>query len=430
MQKSRKGERGRESTLSSPRRPEGRQPYNEDRSRVPAAFNALRVQSGIQRINILKSATGDGNLSRAKGRPPMQRVTPSPSLGSPVRNLKGNGSVKNLHRRTSRKDISHMERRSKGRPKILTKVATAPPTILHEAPSRFRLSEIHHLEPMNYSARGRWSDLLSSPSLTFASSLQAGLASLGISTPNPMQLSTIPRLLKPKARLLCAAETGSGKTLAYLVPLLCKLKAEEIADPAVLLARSRPRSLILVPSNELVEQVHAIAKHLSHHVKLRMEKLSGSQGRAARMDALSGAIDVVVGTPAQVLGKAINLEGLRHLVIDEGDTLLSDDFGEQIKQILRQHKEEQCKKMDGNMNENLDVTTVNRERDDSSMTLVSQLDTIAICSATIPISLTRSLDELFPGIERLGSPKLHAASDRVDVRFVDARLSGNAKFRK
>lgn len=276
---------------------------------------------------------------------------------------------------------------------------------------------------MNYSARGRWSDLIS-PYVSVASSLQAGLTSLGISAPNPMQLATIPRLLEPKARLLCAAETGSGKTLAYLVPLMCKLKAEETVDPSVLLARSRPRSLVLVPSNELVEQVHAIAKHLSHHVKLRVEKLSGSQGKAARMEALNGAIDLAIGTPAQVLGTAINLEDLGHLVIDEGDTLLSDDFGEQIRQILTARKESKDETMDKNM------TAISKEGKDSRTTLVSQLDTVAICSATIPLSLTRSLDELFPGIERLGSPKLHAASERVDVRFVDARLPGNAKFRK
>ena len=57
---------------------------------------------------------------------------------------------------------------------------------------------------------------------------------------------------------------------------------------------------MLVPSNELVNQVHQVAKFISHHVKLRVEKVSGALGWAAWNDMKSGPIDVAIGTPAQL----------------------------------------------------------------------------------------------------------------------------------
>ena len=62
--------------------------------------------------------------------------------------------------------------------------------------------------------------------------------------------------------------------------------------------------------------------------------------------------------------------------------------------------------------------------------LTLPLDTMVVSSATIPITLTRLLEELFPHITRLGSPRLHTASDRVNIRFVDVQRPGNAKLRK
>jgi superfamily II DNA/RNA helicase len=266
--------------------------------------------------------------------------------------------------------------------------------IFTEIPTRFRLNHAGgNLTTMDYERRGYWSDL------NIPSELQDGLNKLGITVPNPMQMNAISELIKPSAKVLYAAETGSGKTLAYLLPILHKLKLEEVSNPDIRID-SHPRAIILVPSNELVNQVYKIAKHLAHHVKLRVEMISGTHNEEERRRSSIGPVDLVIGTPAQILSSAedglFSLGNITHISIDEADTLLSDDFGEDIKKLLTMSS--------------------------------AILDTLAICSATIPVSLTNLLESLFPQILRLGSPKLHTASDRVDIRFVDVQLPGNAKI--
>ncbi len=263
----------------------------------------------------------------------------------------------------------------------------------------------------------------------------------GIATPNATQLATIPAILAPSSCVLCAAETGSGKTLAYLLPIMSKIKAEEQcaaqeqhdaqekhAAQGVPHNRNAslegpggertdgdglpsaghraghegsPRAIICVPSNELVDQVTGVAKALSHHVKVRVAKLSGCEDiDAQRRRCSDKPIDILVGTPGQLLNGQndliISLDRVKHIVIDEGDTLLSDDFGQDVKTLIEASS--------------------------------PVLDTVVVASATIPMSLTMLLTDMFPRIQKIGSPRLHTANDRVDVRFHDVRLPGNVKL--
>jgi superfamily II DNA/RNA helicase len=64
----------------------------------------------------------------------------------------------------------------------------------------------------------------------------------------------VPHLLKGHSALL-AAQTGTGKTLAYTLPIINRLKQDEIGAKTQLTLPNRPRALILVPSRELVQQV-------------------------------------------------------------------------------------------------------------------------------------------------------------------------------
>lgn len=278
-----------------------------------------------------------------------------------------------------------------------------------QVPSRFQLSESNKLKLMDYTLpRTGWEGL------GLRSSAIEALKAMGIARPNAMQLNIIPQILQSTLPLLCAAETGSGKTLAYLLPLMEKLKREEeLSHTAETEVHSSivgcPRAVVLVPSNELVEQVFGVAKFLSHHIKLRVERFSGVMGVKSRRDTLANLIDIAICTPGQLLKWTTDLDHTSHLVIDEGDTLLASDsalnandeddsFGGEIRQLLKR-----------------------------GIPLVRK--TTFICSATIPVAMTAQLDELFPEAIRLGSPRLHAASDRISVRFVDVCTPGNVKLR-
>jgi ATP-dependent RNA helicase MRH4 len=230
--------------------------------------------------------------------------------------------------------------------------------------------------------------------LSLGTGLEEALPSMGINWPNALQLKVIPEIMKSKG-LMFASETGSGKTLAYLLPVIKKLKLEEAEEGKILndlRMDGKPRSLVLVPSNELINQVFRVAKHIAHYEKVKVEKISGTLEKARRIDATKGPIDMAISTPAQIL--SMDLSNCSHLVLDEGDTLLSDDFGLQVQEIL---KKTPC------------------------------LKTLIICSATIPISLTRFLDRHFPEITKLTSSALHKVSSRVDVRFIEANKPGNYK---
>ena len=91
--------------------------------------------------------------------------------------------------------------------------------------------------------------------------------------PLPSQVSGIPALLKLKTGLF-AAPTGCGKTLSYLLPLFQHLKNEESDGTFRKEAAAGPRALILVPTHELVRQVYATAKALSHYASCVLRPLT------------------------------------------------------------------------------------------------------------------------------------------------------------
>src|SRR6186997_3048159 len=69
--------------------------------------------------------------------------------------------------------------------------------------------------------------------------------SLGYSNPTPIQIKSIPLILKDEDVIGCA-ETGTGKTAAFLLPIIQNLSA-----------RPRPgiRVLVLAPTRELALQI-------------------------------------------------------------------------------------------------------------------------------------------------------------------------------
>jgi superfamily II DNA/RNA helicase len=168
--------------------------------------------------------------------------------------------------------------------------------------------------------------------------------------PTPIQQLLIPRLLAAKDResdekssqssLFAGAETGSGKTLAYLLPLMTRLKLDELdneneGQPGEPDQKKRGSSklLVLVPTQELREQTTAVAKSLCHHLKLRVAD------DKSPVDSVLQSCDVLVQTPQEhILSRFdIGCKGAVYLVVDEGDTLLGgrDDFAGRTVRIVR-----------------------------------------------------------------------------------------------
>ncbi|KAK4242616.1 hypothetical protein C8A03DRAFT_11209 [Achaetomium macrosporum] len=258
--------------------------------------------------------------------------------------------------------------------------------------------------------------------------------------PTPVQRLAIPALLgQPIGRLrqndpprskkaqseredfLLAAETGSGKTLAYLLPTIHALKVAEAEDPDVQAYNkrleaekqrrggvpvsewlekfephpntARPRAVVLVPTAELVDQVVAVAKAISHVAKLKVRPLSANYNAAKIQRNLysHGGIDMVVATPHLLASMADSdpniLSRVRHLIVDEADSLFDRSFSPETSKIV-----------------------------DRAMPSLKQL---ILCSATIPRRLDNYLAAHFPHIHRIATPNLHAIPRRVQLGVID-----------
>ena len=158
--------------------------------------------------------------------------------------------------------------------------------------------------------------------------LQQAAARASWDTLMPVQARAIPYLLAGR-NMMIQARTGSGKTGAFLLPMLERL------DPR----RDTCQALILVPTRELAKQVGEDAGLLFSETGLRSVTVYGGVGYGAQIQALKGGAQVVIGTPGRVLDhllkRTFSLEGLKILIFDEADRMLSMGFYPDMRQLQR-----------------------------------------------------------------------------------------------
>ena len=159
--------------------------------------------------------------------------------------------------------------------------------------------------------------------------LADALADRGIHRPFPIQALTIKDALA--GRDVCGkAKTGSGKTLAFGLPLLQMVeKAESKA----------PKALVLVPTRELAIQVHDVLAPLGEVVGTRLGIVYGGAPLERQARKLSDGVDIVVATPGRMIDlldrKAVHLDALEMVVLDEADRMADMGFLPQVEWILR-----------------------------------------------------------------------------------------------
>lgn len=150
---------------------------------------------------------------------------------------------------------------------------------------------------------------------------------LGFSQPTPIQSSVIPLLLAGHD-VIGQAQTGTGKTAAFALPLLQNLSPNQ----------TTPQTLILAPTRELALQVAQAIQEFGQHMQVRVLTVYGGQPYGPQIYQLKQGVEIVVGTPGRLLDllkkKALNLSGVRMLVMDEADEMLNMGFIEDIEAIL------------------------------------------------------------------------------------------------
>src|SRR3954451_3912249 len=129
--------------------------------------------------------------------------------------------------------------------------------------------------------------------------------------------------------VLAKSPTGSGKTLAFAVPLSDRIGAE---DP-------RPAGLVLAPTRELASQIVEEWRSIAHSRALRVAAVYGGVGIEKQAREARKA-HIVVATPGRledlIARRAISLDQVRTLVLDEADRMLDMGFRPVIDRLVAQ----------------------------------------------------------------------------------------------
>ncbi len=159
--------------------------------------------------------------------------------------------------------------------------------------------------------------------------LMQAVDELGYESPTPIQARAIPALMSGRD-VLGQAQTGTGKTAAFALPMLHALETEG--------ARGSVQGLVVAPTRELAMQVAQAIYEYGRHRGVRVLAVYGGQSYTHQIGRLQRGVDIVIGTPGRMLDLirkgVLDLSGVRYLVLDEADEMLSMGFIEDIEAIL------------------------------------------------------------------------------------------------
>jgi ATP-dependent RNA helicase DeaD len=151
---------------------------------------------------------------------------------------------------------------------------------------------------------------------------------LGFETPTPIQIKAIPHLLKEESDFVGLAQTGTGKTAAFGLPLVSKVDGK----------RKSPQGLIICPTRELCIQISKDLMNYAKYLQVKVIAVYGGTDIKSQIDNIRKGVSIVVATPGRLLDltkrKAIRLQDIEWVVLDEADEMLNMGFKEDIDTIL------------------------------------------------------------------------------------------------
>jgi ATP-dependent RNA helicase DeaD len=153
---------------------------------------------------------------------------------------------------------------------------------------------------------------------------------LGYTQPTPIQEKAIPVLISGTKDLVGLAQTGTGKTAAFGLPLLHLLKVEQ----------RFPQALVVCPTRELcIQIVSELELFKKYMAGVQVLAVYGGTSIGMQIRDLKRGVQIVVATPGRLIDlierKAINLEEIKYVVLDEADEMLNMGFQDDIEFILQ-----------------------------------------------------------------------------------------------
>lgn len=153
------------------------------------------------------------------------------------------------------------------------------------------------------------------------------LKTLGFSTPKPIQIEAIPKVLSSDD-VVVKAPTASGKTLIFAIASILKIDISLNAPQILLLAPTRELSL------QISNEIRAVGKYIDN---LKVTTLIGGEPLANQVVALQKKSHIVVATVGRLMDHlsrdTIDLSSIKMLVLDEADKMLDMGFRDDILKI-------------------------------------------------------------------------------------------------
>jgi len=220
------------------------------------------------------------------------------------------------------------------------------------------------------------------------SDLLQAVAGMGFTEPTAIQAQSIPVLLQGEKDFLGLAQTGTGKTAAFGLPLL------QLIDPG----KKYPQALIVCPTRELCMQItHELDLFKQHKKGIQVTAVYGGASISQQVRDLKRGTHIVVATPGRLIDlierKAIDLENIKYVVLDEADEMLNMGFQEDVEFILK--------------------NAVNR-------------DSIWLFSATMPQAIRKVVKTYMDNPAEVSVGKVNAGNKSIDHQYYV--INGNQRY--
>ena len=164
--------------------------------------------------------------------------------------------------------------------------------------------------------------------------MRRAIDEMGYRHPTPVQLAVFEPAAEGRS-LVVQARTGTGKTAAFGLPIV-----DRLVRPSV----KAVQALALCPTRELALQVSREVEQIGKYRGSKVVAIYGGASMTKQVEALEAGAQIVVGTPGRVLDhlrqRTLDPSGVRVLVLDEADEMLSMGFARELNAILETLAEE------------------------------------------------------------------------------------------
>mmetsp|Transcript_43295 Transcript_43295/g.80470 ORF Transcript_43295/g.80470 Transcript_43295/m.80470 type:complete len:417 (-) Transcript_43295:113-1363(-) len=159
-------------------------------------------------------------------------------------------------------------------------------------------------------------------------SLLRGVYACGFEKPTAIQQRGIKAVMSGRD-LIAQAQSGTGKTATFAIGSLANVNPK----------RHLCQTLILSPTRELAKQTNDAVVDLSERMNITSHLCVGGKSVRDDLRVLRRGAHIVCGTPGRIHDmiqcRALNIENIDRLIIDEADEMLSGLFQEQVYEIFK-----------------------------------------------------------------------------------------------